>query len=56
MRVRANSIGFDNLAIREAGDEFDMPDGSTAPWFDSIEPAKKRKSAQDDPAPADPLA
>ncbi len=43
MRVRATATGFDNIAVREVGDEFDMPDGSTAPWF---EPVKKvRKSA-----------
>jgi len=45
MRVRAIETGFDNLAIREPGDEFEMPDGSSAPWFEPVEaPAPKAKT------------
>ena len=37
MKVIATAIGYDNLAVRQVGDEFDMPDGSTAPWFKPVE-------------------
>lgn len=33
MRVRATSIGYANGEIRQAGDVFTMPAGSTASWF-----------------------
>lgn len=32
-RFIATAVGYDNLAVRQPGDEFDMPDGSTASWF-----------------------
>lgn len=51
MRVIATQRGYDNLALREEGEEFDMPDGSEAHWFKPVpeQPApeevadKKRK-------------
>lgn len=39
-RVRALETGFDNLSIREPGDEFDMPADAKAPWFEDVEDAK----------------
>jgi hypothetical protein len=55
MRVRATATGFDNTAIREAGDEFEMPDGSEAHWFEPVDdapakPGKKAKAAAADGA------
>lgn len=40
MRVRAIETGYDNVAIRQPGEEFDMPDGASAPWFEPVEPPK----------------
>lgn len=38
MRVRAIERGFDNLCIREPGEEFDMPEGTKpAPWFEPVD-------------------
>jgi len=31
MRVVATARGYDNVTIREVGDEFDMPDGACDP-------------------------
>jgi len=47
MRVVATAPGFDNVKLREPGEEFDMPDGSKGSWF---RPVVKRKG------PADPAA
>lgn len=51
MRVIALETGFDNLAIREPGDIFEMPDGSSAPWFEPVEDEKpaKKQAKKDDP-------
>lgn len=49
MKVIATAVGYDNLVVRQVGDEFDMPEGSTAPWFVAVdaEPAPKaEKSAK----------
>lgn len=48
MRVIANATGFDNLAIREPGEEFDMPDDAEAHWFDPVDKNAfdKRKAAK----------
>ena len=39
MRVKATAIGFDNLCLRQAGDIFDMPEGSDGPWFEKVDVA-----------------
>lgn len=44
IRVRALEIGFDNLVLREPGDEFEMPKGSKAHWFEEIKLAKGSKA------------
>lgn len=36
MRVRALETGYDNVAVREPGDEFEMPEGSSAHWFEPV--------------------
>ena len=46
MRVRAIETGFDNLAIRNPGDVFDMPEGSKAPWYEPVEDEAKAKKAK----------
>lgn len=59
MKVIATAEGYDNLAVRKPGDEFEMPDGSTAPWFTPVdaEPAKKGSKAKASDKPAeDPIA
>jgi hypothetical protein len=49
-RVRALETGFDNLAIREPGDIFNMPADASAPWFEDVdEPAPKKGGKKDDP-------
>lgn len=44
IHVRALETGFDNLVLREPGDEFDMPKGSKAHWFEEIKPTKGGKA------------
>lgn len=48
MRVIATALGFDGRDLRQAGEEFDMPEGAKGSWFDPVEPA--------DPKPAAPAA
>lgn len=55
MKVIAIAEGYDNHAVRKPGDEFEMPDGSTAPWFKPVEgdtkgPRKGKAKASDEPA------
>lgn len=58
MRVIAKSIGFDNVKVREIGDEFDMPlpEGyvfTEHDWFEPVDkpakPAKAEKAKADKP-------
>lgn len=44
MLVKANSIGYFG-ALRSAGDEFEVPDGTKGSWFAPVEPEAKAKSA-----------
>lgn len=37
MRVIAIAKGYDNVATREIGEEFDMPEGASGTWFESAE-------------------
>lgn len=46
MRVKATAVGYDNVAVRNPGDEFDMPDGVYAPWYEPLDAAHKAKSAK----------
>lgn len=46
MRVRATAPGFYGI-LRipgEPNDEFDVPDGSKATWFEPVEPTKKSRT------------
>jgi len=45
MRVVANSIGYFG-ALRSAGDEFEVPDGTKGSWFAPVAPEGKAKSAK----------
>lgn len=40
MKVIATKTGFDGKKVRVEGEEFEMPDGSKASWFVSVEKAK----------------
>lgn len=52
MKVIAIKRGFDNVTIREEGDEFDMPEGAKGSWFKAVgKPGKK--SEQGDKPEAD---
>lgn len=56
MRVIATSRGYDNVVVREAGEEFDMPKGAKGSWFVPIEgspekPAKGGKPKADSGRP-----
>jgi hypothetical protein len=48
MRVRAKARGWDGLAIREEGDEFDMPDSTNlepeTDWFVVVKKAAPQDS------------
>lgn len=37
MRVIANQRGYFGTSLREPNEEFDVPDGTTASWFTSLE-------------------
>lgn len=56
MRVVANSIGYFG-ALRAAGDEFEVPDGTKGSWFAPLadevkaKPAGKGKAKGAEPAP-----
>lgn len=49
-RVRALELGYDNITLREPGDEFDMPDDAKAPWFvdasSDVMPVPKKQLGQ----------
>ena len=45
MRVVANSLGYFG-ALRNAGDEFEVPDGTKGSWFAPVEIEVKAKSAK----------
>lgn len=53
MRVRAIATGFDNLTVREPGDEFNMPDGSIGTWFESVDKKQKNKPQSQDEVKSD---
>jgi hypothetical protein len=40
MRVIATAQGFDNIQLREVGEEFEMPEGATGSWFKPVKPAE----------------
>lgn len=51
-RFIAIAVGYDNLAVRQPGDEFELPDGSSGSWFkpaveDTKGPAKGKKTKSD---------
>lgn len=37
MQVVATGVGYDGLCIRNIGDEFPMPAGSSGSWFKPVE-------------------
>lgn len=54
-RFIAVAVGYDNVTVRQPGDEFDLPDGSSASWFkpaagDAKGPVKSKKPKAADPA------
>ena len=51
MKVIATKTGFDGKRVRNAGDEFEMPDGSKGSWFVSAEKVKVKGQK-----PAEPKA
>lgn len=58
MRVIASQRGYFN-GIREPGDEFEVPEGTTGKWFDPVEsekPKGKSKPAKPADVEADDLA
>jgi hypothetical protein len=51
MKVIATKRGYDGIAIREEGEEFDMPDEATGTWFEPVEAkAKRGRPAKEDKA------
>lgn len=63
MRVTATALGYDGRALRQPGDEFDMPEGSKGSWFVAKEPpaatpppaptGRGRKAAPPEAGPAE---
>lgn len=52
MKVIATTIGFDGKRVRQAGDVFDMPDGSKAAWFAPVVEPETEAVAEPKPAKA----
>ena len=49
MRVSATQRGYDNIVVREVGEEFDMPDGASDVWFTpvvEVQPVEAPKTAK----------
>lgn len=45
IRCIATAPGYDNVKIREPGEEFELPDGSKqGTWFTIVKPAKAQKA------------
>jgi hypothetical protein len=44
MRVVAIKEGYDNIKLREVGEEFEMPEGAKGSWFVPVADAKKAKA------------
>lgn len=47
MKVIALQRGYDNVAVREEGEEFDMPKGAKGTWFKPVEQKPARRGAAD---------
>lgn len=57
MKVIATARGFDNVAVREIGDEFDVPEGSKGSWFKAVgKPGKKSEQVEKTEADKTPEA
>jgi len=44
MRVIATKTGYDGTKVRDPGEEFEMPKGSTGSWFEPLADAPKAKA------------
>ena len=56
MKVKALDRGYHG-ALREPGDEFDVPEGSKATWFEPTAPEVEKKKPEGRKKPEDaPLA
>ncbi len=42
MQVIATLRGYDNIRVREPGEEFEMPDDATGSWFEPVGGAKPK--------------
>jgi hypothetical protein len=52
MRVVATKQGYDNIKLREVGEEFEMPEGAKGSWFVPV--AKAKKAEAKDKSKAEP--
>jgi hypothetical protein len=43
VNVIATGQGWDGIAIREPGEEFQMPEGATGSWFEPLDDDARRK-------------
>ncbi len=41
MKVVATKRGYDNVVVREEGEEFEMPEGSKGSWFTPVKAAAR---------------
>lgn len=53
MKVIATARGFDNVATREVGEEFDMPKGSKGSWFAPVAKQAEAKAEAEAKAKAE---
>ena len=49
MRVTATKQGFDGRRLRQAGETFDMPEGSKGSWFVPAHKAEDKPQAEAKP-------
>ena len=54
MRVIANQRGFFD-GLREPGDEFEVPQGTSGRWFEPVEKPEVKKSSKPKAEPKAPL-
>lgn len=55
-RVRATEVGYDNIAVREVGDVFEVADDFNAPWVQDVDAPVVAKQTQGQTQSATTLA
>lgn len=53
MKVKAIAMGYHG-SLREAGDEFNVPEGSKATWFEPVAAQEEKKAPKEPKSPKEP--